>query len=73
MILLLLSLLILRASDPYSKDVSGEGRFVLSGNPIKIAVQVLEEGKPVADKRVLFRAHNNYLYRRDTGCSLHDG
>ncbi len=61
MILLLLSLLILRASDPYSKDVSGEGRFVLSGNPIKIAVQILEEGKPVADKWVLFKAHNGYI------------
>ncbi len=60
-LLLLLSFSIVRAADPYGEDVSGEGRLVLSGSPVKIAVQVLEEGKPVANKWVLFRAHNGFI------------
>ena len=61
MILLLLSLSIVGATDPYGDVVSGEGKLILSGNPIKIAVQVIEEGKPVVNKWVYFRAHNGYL------------
>ena len=61
MILLLISLSIVGATDPYGDVVSGEGKLILSGNPIKIAVQVIEEGKPVVNKWVYFRAHNGYL------------
>lgn len=61
MILLILSLSIVGAVDPYGEDVSGEGRLVLSGNSVKIAVQVKENGTPVANKWVLFKAHNGQI------------
>lgn len=61
MILLLLSLTIIRAADPYGNDVSGEGRFVLSGKSLKVAVQVQEEGKPLGETWVYFKAHNGSL------------
>jgi phosphate:Na+ symporter len=61
MILIILSLTIVGATDPYGEDVSGEGRIVLSGSSLKIAIQVLDEGKPVSDKWVHFKAKNGIL------------
>lgn len=61
MILIILSITIVGATDPYGVNVSGEGRIVLSGNPVKVAVQVIDEGRPVADKWIHFIAHNGII------------
>ena len=58
MILLLISLSLQHASDPFGKNISGQNQCVLSGKCINIAVQATEKGKPVAGKWIKFIPHN---------------
>ena len=58
MILLLISLSLQQASDPFGKNISGQNRCVLSGRCVNIVVQATEEGKPLAKKWIKFIPHN---------------
>jgi phosphate:Na+ symporter len=58
MILLLISLSLQQASDPFGKNISGQNRCVLSGRCVQIAVQATEKGSPLADKWIKFVPHN---------------
>ena len=58
MILLLISLTLQQASDPFGKNISGQNQCVLSGKCVNIAVQATEKGKPVANQWIKFIPHN---------------
>ena len=58
MILLLLSLSLQLAMDPFGKDISGNNCCVLSGKPLNIAVQATRGDKPLPDKWIKFIPHN---------------
>ena len=58
MILLLISLSLQQALDPFGKNISGQNRCVLSGRCVNIAVQATEKGKPLAEKWIKFIPHN---------------
>lgn len=61
MILILLSLSLNLARDPFGKDISGNNCCILSGKTLNIAVQATEGGKPLADKWIKFIAYNGKI------------
>lgn len=83
-LLLILSLSISKATDPYGTDVSGDREIIVSGNKMDISVQVTENGRPMSGKRVRFIAHQGSLsstsvitdesgYARSEFTALEDG
>ena len=58
MIFFLLSLSLKLACDPLGKDISGNNCYILSGKSLHIAVQAIEDDKPLADKWIKFIPHN---------------
>jgi phosphate:Na+ symporter len=58
MIFLFLSLSLKLASDPFDRDISGNNKFIISGNTLYVAVQATKDGKPLADKWIKFIPHD---------------
>jgi phosphate:Na+ symporter len=63
MIFLFISLSLSLASDPFGRDISGHNKFILSGKTLDVAVQVTQDGNPIANKWIKFIPHNGKVTR----------